>query len=52
MAAAAQDGLFDGPKEPFIFLTGPLSSGKHTLDVEVFNSAGLRSTDKTEIVIP
>jgi len=52
MAAIALDGLFDGPKEPFMYISNPLSPGKHTVEVEVFNAAGLKSTQKTEITIP
>jgi sugar lactone lactonase YvrE len=51
-AAIALDGLFDGPKESFMYISNPLSPGKHSFDVEVFNAAGLKSTQKTEVTIP
>jgi sugar lactone lactonase YvrE len=52
LAAAPQDGLFDGPREPFIFVTSSLSTGKHTIEVEAFNAAGQKSTEKTDVLIP
>lgn len=52
MAAAPQDGLFDGPREPFQFVTKPLLSGKHTVEVEVFNSAGQKTMEKVEVQVP
>ena len=52
MAAGAQDGLFDGPREPFLFVTSALTPGKHTVEVEAFNSAGQKTMEKVEVVIP
>jgi hypothetical protein len=52
LAAAPQDGLFDGPAEPFTFVTAGLSSGKHTIEVEVFNAAGQKTMEKTEVTVP
>jgi sugar lactone lactonase YvrE len=52
MAAAPQDGLFDGPREPFQAVTHALTAGKHSIEVEVFNAAGQKATEKTDVVIP
>jgi len=52
LAAVSADGLFDGPRESFTVTTVPLSSGKHTIEVEAFNSAGQKATEKTEVTVP
>ncbi len=52
MAAAPQDGLFDGPREAFVFVTTALAPGKHTIEVEAFNSAGQKTVEKAEVLIP
>ncbi len=52
IAATAVDGLFDGPRESFKVTTGALSTGKHTIEVEAFNAAGQKSTEKVEVAIP
>ncbi|HLJ56907.1 MAG TPA: hypothetical protein VKT77_17840, partial [Chthonomonadaceae bacterium] len=51
IAAVPQDGLFDGPREPFQFVSAPLTPGKHTLDVEAFNAAGQKALEKVEVVV-
>ncbi len=51
-AAAPTDGLFDSMREAFTLETLPLSSGKHTLEVEAFNAAGGKSLEKIEVTIP
>ncbi|MCW3096586.1 MAG: Virginiamycin lyase [Chthonomonadaceae bacterium] len=51
-AAAPTDGLFDAMRETFSVDTTPLTSGKHTIEVEAFNSAGGKSLEKIEVTIP
>jgi hypothetical protein len=52
VAAVPKDGLFDSPQESFTATTQPLASGKHTIEVEVFNTAGGRSSQKLEVQVP
>lgn len=51
-AVAPADGLFDSMRELFTIETAPLSSGKHTIEVEAFNVAGGKSLEKIEVTIP
>ncbi len=51
-AVAPADGLFDARREAFTVETTPLTSGKHTIDVEAFNAAGGKSLEKIEVTIP
>lgn len=51
-AAAPTDGLFDSMREAFTIETLPLTSGKHTIEVEAFNSAGGKSLEKLEVTVP
>ena len=51
-AAIAKDGLFDSLREDFALVIGPLTSGKHTIEVSVFNAAGTRAVEKREVTIP
>ena len=51
-AAAPTDGLFDSMREAFTAETMPLTSGKHTVEVEAFNAAGGKSLEKIEVTIP
>jgi hypothetical protein len=51
-AAAPSDGLFDSLSEMFTVETPPLTSGKHTIEVEAFNAAGGKSLEKIEVTIP
>ena len=52
MAASPLDGLFDGPREQFSYISRQLTSGKHTVEVEAFNSAAQKSLQKVEVVVP
>lgn len=51
-AAAPVDGLADSRMERFLVTTPPMLPGKHTLEVQVFNSAGLSTTEKLALEIP
>ncbi|HZT43169.1 MAG TPA: SpoIVB peptidase S55 domain-containing protein [Chthonomonadaceae bacterium] len=52
IAATAKDGLFDSSHESFAFVTLPLPSGKHTVEVEAFNAAGAKATQKVDVQVP
>ena len=51
-AAAPTNGLFGSLREPFTVETTPLTSGKHTIEVEAFNAAGGKSLEKIEVTVP
>jgi hypothetical protein len=51
-AVAPADGLFDSMNEYFTVETTPLTSGKHTIEVEAFNAAGGKSLEKIEVTLP
>lgn len=52
IAAAPKDGLFDSSNEGFVFVTQPLTTGKHAIEVEVFNAAGAKVTEKISVDVP
>jgi hypothetical protein len=52
VAAVPKDGLFDSPQESFTATTLPLPSGKHTIEVAVFNGAGVKSVQKVDVLVP
>ena len=51
-AAVPKSGLFDSNQADFVVVTNPLASGKHTVEVEVFNAANVKATQKTDVTIP
>jgi hypothetical protein len=50
-AAAAEDGLFDSPEEPFTITTDALSAGNHTIEIRATDSAGNSSTEKIPVTV-
>jgi hypothetical protein len=52
ISAVPKDGLFDSPQESFTATTVPLTSGKHTIEVAVFNAAGVKSSQKIDVTVP
>lgn len=52
ISATPDDGLFDSGREPFSFVTLPVSPGKHVIEVLCFNSAAERSSTKLDILAP
>lgn len=51
-AAQPDDGLFDSARELFTLQTPPLSSGTHTLDVQVIDQASNTATLKVTVNVP
>ncbi|MEN6521019.1 MAG: SpoIVB peptidase S55 domain-containing protein [Armatimonadota bacterium] len=51
MAAAAADGIFDSPTEPFVVVTQPVDLGKHTVEVKVIDAAGNSNSIKFPLEI-
>lgn len=49
IAAAAEDGLFDSPLEPFALTTAPLAPGTHTVEVQAQDEAGNAATQRTTV---
>ena len=52
VAATPKDGIFDSSRESFSFIVSSPAAGKRTIEVEAFNSAGQKSVEKMEIIIP
>src|SRR5205085_409050 len=53
LAIAPEDGLFDSGLERSAFQTAaPLAPGAHTVEVKVFNAAGLSATEKATVTVP
>lgn len=51
IAAAATDGLFDSPLEPFTLVTAPLAPGAHTIEVQAQDEAGNTAAEKTSVQV-
>ena len=52
VAALADDGLFDSTLEPFTLALGPLTSGAHSVEVQVIDQAGNTTTQKVNVTVP
>ena len=52
MAAAAVDGLFDSPSEPFKLTTLPLTSGVHKINITVYDWSGNTGTSTVNVTVP
>ena len=50
VAASPREGLFDSQHVSFLFMTASLPAGKHTVEVEAFNAAGSKATEKPTCV--
>ncbi len=51
-AAVPQDGLFDSSREEFRILSSALTTGKHSLEIQAFNSAGNHKSEMINIDVP
>jgi sugar lactone lactonase YvrE len=51
MAAEPVDGLFDGSTESFRINTSALTAGKHTIEVQAFNTTGSFASDKESVEV-
>jgi len=52
VAAQADDGLFDSPREAWTLQTDPLPAGAHTLDVQAIDQAGNIASSKVTVTMP
>jgi hypothetical protein len=51
LAAAPDDGIFDGRLENFSISTVPLPKGTHSIEVKAFNAASLIASEKVTIEV-
>ena len=52
VAASADDGLFDAPSETWTLTLPVLTSGKHTIEVQVLDRAGNSATQSVTVSVP
>ncbi len=51
-AAVPKDGLFDSSREEYSLMSSILLPGKHSIEIEMFNSAGNHNTSKIDLDVP
>ena len=52
VAASADDGLFDSPREPFTLTVAGLASGPHKIEVQALDQAGNKATQTVTVTVP
>ena len=52
IAASADDGLFDSPREPFTLTFSGLTPGPHKIIVEALDQAGNKATQTVSVTVP
>ena len=52
VAASADDGLFDSPREPWTLTLAALSSGPHKIEVQALDQAGNKAVQTVTVTVP